>query len=54
MLKLKAVSSKELIKIIKKLNYEFLRQKESHVSYVNQFGKIIIIPIHSNKKIDNS
>jgi predicted RNA binding protein YcfA (HicA-like mRNA interferase family) len=50
--KLKPVSTKELIKILKKLNYEFLRQKGSHATYVNSNGKILIVPMHTNKKID--
>lgn len=50
--KLKFLSSKQLIKIIEKLGYYFLRQKGSHATYANSPGKIVVIPIHAGRKID--
>lgn len=50
--KLKPLSSNELIKIVEKLGYSFLRQKGSHATYANKKGEIIVIPIHSGRKID--
>jgi predicted RNA binding protein YcfA (HicA-like mRNA interferase family) len=50
--KLKAVSARELIKILEKIGYKKIRQKGSHISFANEFGKIVVIPFHSNKKID--
>tara|TARA_Y100000310_G_C20702557_1_gene831273 strand:+ start:9437 stop:9664 length:228 start_codon:yes stop_codon:yes gene_type:complete len=50
--KLKALSSKQFIKIIEKLGYKFLRQKGSHATYVSPDKRIVVIPIHSGKKID--
>lgn len=49
--KLKPLSPKQLIKIIEKLGYKFLRQKGSHATFAKQ-EKIVIIPVHSGKKID--
>ena len=50
--KLKPLSASELIKIVAKLGYVFLRQKGSHATFANKDGKIIVIPIHSGRKID--
>ena len=50
--KLKPVSPKELIKIIEKLGYRFLRQKGSHATFANNNGSMVVIPIHSGRKID--
>ena len=50
--KLKPLSPKQLIKIIEKLDYRFLRQKGSHATYVNARGRIVVIPIHAGEKID--
>jgi len=50
--KLKPVSPKQLIKIIEKLGYRFLRQKGSHATFANAEGKILVVPIHAGRKID--
>jgi predicted RNA binding protein YcfA (HicA-like mRNA interferase family) len=50
--KLKPISSRQLIKIVKKLGFEFARQKGSHATFVNKDGRIVVIPIRSGKKID--
>ncbi|MFH1390855.1 MAG: type II toxin-antitoxin system HicA family toxin [Candidatus Diapherotrites archaeon] len=50
--KLKALSPKQLVKIIENLGYKFLRQKGSHATYVSPEKRIVVIPIHSGKKID--
>ena len=50
--KLKPISSKQLIKIIEKLGFKFLRQKGSHATFTDNKGKIVVIPIHSGRKID--
>ncbi|MBI4044754.1 MAG: type II toxin-antitoxin system HicA family toxin [Candidatus Diapherotrites archaeon] len=50
--KLKPLSPNELIKIVEKLGFRFARQKGSHATYANPEGKIVVIPIHSGRKID--
>ncbi|HLC36535.1 MAG TPA: type II toxin-antitoxin system HicA family toxin [archaeon] len=50
--KLKPLTANELIKIIEKLGYEFLRQKGSHATFANNSRNIVVIPIHSGRKID--
>ena len=50
--KLTPISPKDLIKIIEKCGYRFLRQKGSHATFANGNGNIVVIPIHSGKKID--
>ncbi|MDD5162638.1 MAG: type II toxin-antitoxin system HicA family toxin [Candidatus ainarchaeum sp.] len=50
--KLKLLAPKELIKIIEKLGFKFLRQKGSHATFVHPDGRMTVIPIHSNSKID--
>ena len=50
--KLKPVSPNELIKIVEKLGFRFVRQKGSHATYANSEGRIVVIPIHSGRKID--
>ena len=50
--KLKPVSPNDLIKIAERLGYRFVRQKGSHATFANENGKIVVIPIHSGRKID--
>ena len=50
--KLKPLSPKQLIKIIEKLGFKFLRQKGSHATFINKENKIVVIPIHSGNRID--
>ena len=48
--KLKPLSSEQLIKILKKIGFNFVRQKGSHATYIGKDNRIIVIPIHSNTK----
>ncbi|MBU2099991.1 type II toxin-antitoxin system HicA family toxin [Candidatus Micrarchaeota archaeon] len=50
--KLKPLSSGDLIKIVKKLGFEFSRQKGSHATFVSRDKRVVVIPVHSRKKID--
>ena len=50
--KLKQLSPNELIKIIEKLGYRIARQRGSHATFANDSGQIVVIPIHSGRKID--
>jgi len=44
-------SPKDLIKILRAHGYDFKRSKGSHHIYENQLGKIVVVPIHSNKDL---
>lgn len=50
--KLKPLPAKKLIKIIEKLGFKFLRQRGSHATFFSQDGRMVVIPVHSGKKID--
>jgi len=51
--RLKPISPSKLISIIEKLGYKKIRQKGSHATFANSKGEIVVVPIHSNKKIDS-
>ncbi|OGK26718.1 hypothetical protein A2954_07055 [Candidatus Roizmanbacteria bacterium RIFCSPLOWO2_01_FULL_37_12] len=44
--KLPQVSASDLIKIFKKLNFEIVSQKGSHIKMRDSSGKTVIIPNH--------
>ncbi|HLD58096.1 MAG TPA: type II toxin-antitoxin system HicA family toxin [archaeon] len=50
--KLRPLAPKQLVKIIEKLGFRFLRQKGSHATFVHSDGRMTVIPVHSNTKID--
>jgi predicted RNA binding protein YcfA (HicA-like mRNA interferase family) len=50
--KLRPLSPKELASVVEKLGYRFARQKGSHATFVHSDGRIVVIPMHSNQKID--
>lgn len=49
--KLPVISSLKLCKIITKLGFKEIRQKGSHKIFSHSDGRLIVIPIHSNKPI---
>ncbi len=49
--KLKPISPDKLIKILKKLGFEEIRQKGSHKFFRNQEGKTTVIPYHKSENI---
>lgn len=49
--KLSPVSSKKLIKILKKEGFVVVRQKGSHARLIHQDGRKTTIPIHAGEKI---
>lgn len=49
--KLKPISPEKLIKIIKKLGFEEIRQKGSHKFFRNPEGKTTIVPFHKGENI---
>jgi predicted RNA binding protein YcfA (HicA-like mRNA interferase family) len=48
--KLPQVSSADLVKVFKKLGYEIVAQRGSHIKMKNQEGKTVIIPNHKQIK----
>ncbi|ODS39182.1 hypothetical protein BEH94_03150 [Candidatus Altiarchaeales archaeon WOR_SM1_SCG] len=51
MIRLKPISPKNLEKKIKKLGFELIRQKGSHVFYRHPDGRTTSIPFHGNQEI---
>lgn len=48
--KIPIISSKDLIKALKKLGFQIVSQKGSHIKMKNNQGKIAIIPNHKKIK----
>lgn len=51
MAKLPRLTAGELAKIIKKIGFEFVRQRGSHMFFRNPDGRITTIPNHPGQKI---
>jgi len=51
MSELPVISSLKLTKIIIKLGFKEVRQKGSHKIFSHSDGRLIVIPMHSNKPI---
>lgn len=49
--KLRPISPEKLIKILKKLGFEEIRQKGSHKFFRNPEGKTTVIPFHKGENI---
>lgn len=49
--KLPAITSKEIIAALKKIDFQVIRQKGSHVRMKHLDGRVVTIPIHSGKII---
>ena len=52
MSKLPLITSKELIKILLKLEFEIKRQKGSHKFFKHKDGRTTVIPDHGSEQID--
>lgn len=50
-MKLPLLSSQELIKILKKMGFEEIRQKGSHKYFKHSDGRATVVPVHSNVDI---
>ncbi len=46
-----SVTSKDVIKVLKQLDFYLARQKGSHVIYKNVQGRRVVVPVHSGKDI---
>ena len=51
MSKLPAITSKEIIFALKKIDFQVVRQKGSHVRMKHSDGRVVTIPVHSGKTI---
>lgn len=49
--KLPAKTAKDIIRILKKKGFEFDRQSGSHAVFIDQDGKRVTVPIHSNRDL---
>ena len=52
MSKLPLLKAKELTRILKKLGFEFIRQKGSHMFYEHPDGRTTVIPSHPGEVLD--
>ncbi len=50
-MKLPLLSSKELVRVLKKLGFKAIRQKGSHVFLKHPDGRITVVPVHANQDI---
>ncbi len=50
--KLPLLTAKELVKILKKLGFEFKRQEGSHMFFEHSDGRTTVIPNHPSEEID--
>ncbi|MFW5847048.1 MAG: type II toxin-antitoxin system HicA family toxin [Nanoarchaeota archaeon] len=50
--KLPQLNAKDLIKILKKLGFETIRQKGSHIFLRHTDGRTTVIPMHPGEKLD--
>ena len=52
MSKLPQLTAIELIKILKKIGFEIMRQEGSHIFLRNQDGRTTVVPNHPGEKLD--
>jgi len=50
--KLPVLSGQEVIKILRKIGFEVVRQKGSHVYLRHTDGRATVVPIHKGRDID--
>lgn len=51
MSKLPILTAQELIKILKKIGFEIIRQKGSHVFIAHEDGRTTVVPVHPGEDI---
>lgn len=51
MSRLPILKPQRLIKILKKLNFQFVRQEGSHIFFKHSDGRTTVIPFHKGKDI---
>ncbi|MEK6833762.1 MAG: type II toxin-antitoxin system HicA family toxin [Nanoarchaeota archaeon] len=50
--KLPLITATEFIKILKKIGFEIIRQKGSHIFLRHKDGRTTVVPDHSGEKVD--
>ena len=50
--KLPLLTAQELVKVLKKLGFEFKRQEGSHMFFEHPDGRTTVIPNHPSEEID--
>lgn len=51
MSKLPILTAQELIRILKKIGFEMIRQKGSHVFLAHEDGRTTVVPVHPGEDI---
>lgn len=51
MTRLPILKAKELIRILKELGFEEMRQKGSHIFFQHSDGRTTVVPVHLNEDI---
>jgi len=51
MSKLPILTAQELIRILKKIDFEIIRQKGSHVFLAHEDGRTTVVPVHPGEDI---
>ena len=51
MSKLPILTAQELIRILKKIGFEIIRQKGSHVFLAHEDGRTTVVPVHPGEDI---
>jgi predicted RNA binding protein YcfA (HicA-like mRNA interferase family) len=51
MSKLPILTAQELIRILKKISFEIIRQKGSHVFLAHEDGRTTVVPVHPGEDI---
>lgn len=52
MTKLPLLNAREIVKILEKLGFKFMRQEGSHMFFQHEDGRTTVIPNHSGEDID--
>ena len=51
-MKIPSVSAREVFKVLKKLDFELIRQEGSHAFFRHADGRTTVIPVHHGETID--
>ena len=51
-MKLPLLTARKVAKILKKLEFNFVRQEGSHMFFRHKDGRTTVVPCHPNEKID--
>ena len=50
-MKLKPVKAEKVIKVLKKLGFQVVRQKGSHVIMKHPDGRVTVVPVHGGEEL---